>query len=264
MKKSSLNIFGSLVVIFSLIVSVTSCVHQPIPPTGNGNGNGNDNGTDTTGSGTDTTGTGTDTTVITDQCDPDTVYFENDILPLLNSSCGITGCHDPATAEEGVVLTNYNSIMNTGDVRPGRPGNSEIYEKMTDNDPSDKMPPPGSGITLSQDQINMVYTWINQGAQNNSCDPNAGGCETQNMSYQNDINPIINNNCVGCHNSTLAQGNIRLDNYNGVAAAVNSGRLEGAITWAAGYTPMPYNQSKLDQCSIDKIKSWVNDGAPNN
>jgi hypothetical protein len=62
-------------------------------------------------------------------CDPDTVYFVNTILPLLQSSCGVTGCHDAASAQDGVVLTDYASIIATGKIKPGDPSDSELYEK---------------------------------------------------------------------------------------------------------------------------------------
>ncbi|HNK30009.1 MAG TPA: hypothetical protein PKG65_13840, partial [Ferruginibacter sp.] len=30
-------------------------------------------------------------------CSADTVYFQNKVLPLLNSSCAMSGCHDDIT-----------------------------------------------------------------------------------------------------------------------------------------------------------------------
>lgn len=242
----------------AMLFFAAGCVHEPVPP-----GDIDDVVNDTTDTTTNTDTTITDTTS-QDVCDPDTVYFENDVLPVLNSSCGISGCHDPATAENGVVLTDYNNIIETGDVDKGDPMDSEIYEKIVETDPDDKMPPPSSGISLSQEQINMIYTWIAQGAKNNGCDPNAGGCNTEDVSFGTDVVPVIDNNCIGCHSGPSPQGGVLLESYTNVKSVVNSGQLEGAITWAAGYTPMPYNQAQLDQCTIDKIKSWIDDGAPNN
>ena len=40
--------------------------------------------------------------------------FQQDVLPLIVSSCAMSGCHDAASAQEGVVLTSYSTIMNTG------------------------------------------------------------------------------------------------------------------------------------------------------
>ena len=44
-------------------------------------------------------------------CDPDTVYFQNTILPLVVSSCVTVGCHDQASHKDGVILTDYAYII---------------------------------------------------------------------------------------------------------------------------------------------------------
>jgi hypothetical protein len=102
-------------------------------------------------------------------CHPDTVYFERDILPLLRSSCAKAGCHDAATAMDGVILDTYADVIATGDVRSGRPDNSDLFEVLVEDKPEKRMPPPPLP-TLSNDQIEMVRTWILQGADNLSCD----------------------------------------------------------------------------------------------
>lgn len=104
-----------------------------------------------------------------DPCHPDTVYFERDIMPLLNSSCAKSGCHDAETAMDGVILNNYANVMSTGDVRPGNPNGSDLYEVITENDARKRMPPPPLP-PLSNEQIALVQKWILQGAQNLTCD----------------------------------------------------------------------------------------------
>jgi hypothetical protein len=34
-------------------------------------------------------------------CSADTVYFQNTVLPLLNSGCSMAGCHDAASHKMG-------------------------------------------------------------------------------------------------------------------------------------------------------------------
>ncbi len=237
-----------------LILGVSACVHDPFPPSDKGQGNigaGGSGNNDTTG-------------IVKDFCDPDTVYFANDILPLLSSSCGIAGCHDAAREKEGLSMTDYNSVINTGEVKKGNPAGSKLYRVLISSDPDEKMPPPGSGVSLSSGQIEMIYTWISQGAQNNSCNPNAGGCDTSKISLSADIQAILNTYCINCHSGSTPQGNVRLDSYTDLKIYVDNGRLVGSITWPAGYAPMPYGQPQLDSCYINKIKSWINNGAPNN
>ena len=113
-----------------------------------------------------------------DPCDPDTVYFENFIQPLLMSSCAQSGCHSVESAEDGVVLDSYYNIIVTGDVEPYDPNDSEIYEVITDNDLDDRMPPEGED-PLTAEQIQMIFNWIAQGAQNNSC----SSCDTSGVTF---------------------------------------------------------------------------------
>jgi len=103
----------------------------------------------------------------------------------------MSGCHDAVTATVGVILTSYQTIMNTGDVRPENPGNSDLYKKITDNDPEDWMPPPPRQA-LSPAQTETLRKWIAQGARNNKC---YSGCDTTQFTFNTTILPIINDNC---------------------------------------------------------------------
>jgi len=199
-------------------------------------------------------------------CDPDTVYFQNDILPLFKSGCGISSCHDPQTAESEVILTSYYYVIQTADVVPGEPWESDIIEVINETDPDDRMPPlPANPLT--QDQKDMIYTWILQGALNNFCDQE--DCDSVNVSFSETVFPIIQNNCYGCHSGTDPGGGIYLTNHSQVSAAGaispgNTGSLLGAITWTSGNIPMPENGQQLSDCKIAQIRKWINDGMPDN
>jgi hypothetical protein len=49
-------------------------------------------------------------------CDPNVVYFNQQVLPILISNCSFNGCHDSVSHEEGVILMPYESVMATGGV----------------------------------------------------------------------------------------------------------------------------------------------------
>lgn len=91
-------------------------------------------------------------------------------------------------------------------------------------------------------------------------------CETQNMSYVNNILPILKNNCYSCHSTGNSVGStgVLLNNYDSLMTYVTNGYLIGDITHSAGFVAMPYMKPKLDTCSINQISAWVNQGAPNN
>lgn len=88
-------------------------------------------------------------------------------------------------------------------------------------------------------------------------------CDTVHMTYVADVEPILKKNCYSCHGAGASQPDgVILEGYDHVKKEVDNGRLIGAITHAAGYTPMPYNLPQLSACDINKIKDWVNRGAP--
>lgn len=68
--------------------------------------------------------------------------------------------------------------------------------------------------------------------------------------------------CYGCHLGTAPEGGISLGQYSSVKALVDNGRLLGAITHAAGYAPMPNAAPKMAECDINRVKAWIDAGAP--
>ena len=194
-------------------------------------------------------------------CDPDTVYFQNTVLPLLQSNCALQDCHDITGATEGVILTDYTRIMNTGGVQAGNPQDTEIYDRMTESDP-DKIMPPFPRTPLTSVQIQYVYQWIIQGAKNNYCD--SEDCDSVNVTFTQVVWPIIQNRCFGCHSGASPSGGISLSGYDNVKVVGSTGQLLGAVTHATGYSPMPKNGNKLSNCNIAQIRKWINDGMPNN
>lgn len=89
-------------------------------------------------------------------------------------------------------------------------------------------------------------------------------CQTVDMSYSNDIVPILTSACYGCHDSQNNFGNVTVDSYQGLSDYVANGQLLGAIKHEAGFSPMPKNASKLLDCEIEKIEQWIIDGALDN
>jgi mono/diheme cytochrome c family protein len=198
-------------------------------------------------------------TVPGNPCDPDTVYFEKDLLPVLQSSCAQPGCHDAITMQDGVRLTDYNSVMQTADVVPYDPNDSKIYEAITDDDPEDRMPPPPANPLAASD-IDLVYTWIAQGAQNLYCDEE--DCDTSNVTYTAPVSGIIQKHCLGCHNNNNPLGGLSLEGYNNVVAIAEDGRLLGVVKHQVGYPPMPKNSAQLSDCKIDQLEIWTQNGTP--
>lgn len=192
---------------------------------------------------------------------PREVCFESEIYPLLLTHCTNTGCHNPVDKKAGYDFTNYTGI--TAGIVPYKPMESKIFRVISFRE--EKIMPPPSYTPLNNEQIRTIYEWIAGGAKNvKGCDTTSKTCDTTNISFSTDIQPILNTHCVGCHSSSFAAAGINLDNYTGVKAVVDNGKLYGSITHANGYSPMPKNGNKLDSCSILKVEAWINMGSPNN
>jgi hypothetical protein len=89
-------------------------------------------------------------------------------------------------------------------------------------------------------------------------------CESDNMSYNADILPILQSNCYACHEQGNQISGISLEGYSAVKPFADNGKLVGVINHSPGFPPMPDGGAKLPSCDIEKIESWVNDGAMNN
>ena len=195
------------------------------------------------------------TTVPTSNCSPDTVYFQNTIGPLINSTCAMAGCHDATTKASGVNLSAYANIVKY--VSAGNAAGSTLYTITK----SGSMPR-GSVPKYTAAQLTQLQTWINQGAKNNFCT----SCDTT-SSYKTAIAPLITTNCIGCHSSASAAasgGGIDLSTYATIQVYALNGRLMGSVNHAAGYSAMPKNVAQLPACQIAQIQKWVTAGAPNN
>jgi hypothetical protein len=192
-------------------------------------------------------------------CNSDTVYFQNQILPLLVSTCGMSTCHNAQFHTLGYDLTNYEGISKL--VVSKKPTASALYLVITATDPTDKMPIQPAPI-WSPAQEALLKRWIEQGALNNVCNEAYMGCDTTNITYTNFIQPIIKTNCQGCHIQKAWGGNILLNTFDEVKQVAQSGQLYESITWKTGLSAMPKFQKQLPDCYIQKVEAWIKKGCP--
>ena len=96
--------------------------------------------------------------------------------------------------------------------------------------------------------------------------PPAQTCDTVNMKYAANVVPIMQANCYSCHgaSSNGGSGGIILDGYANLKKWADNGALVGTITHASGFVAMPFGQAKMSDCNINKIISWVKNGAEDN
>ncbi len=101
-----------------------------------------------------------------------------------------------------------------------------------------------------------------------SCESNTyseieGDTVITNPTYQKNIKPIIDANCITCHNNGTGIGGFPLLTYEDVRLATESGNLIFRIETATGEQSMPFNAQKLSQSKINLIKLWATNGFPN-
>jgi hypothetical protein len=102
----------------------------------------------------------------------DRIDFARDIRPILSDAC--FQCHGPDETQRkaDLRLDTRPGIFGNRDsgvpVVAGKPEDSEAWLRITADDPKMLMPPLKSGKKLSEKQIAMIKTWIEQGAKWNS------------------------------------------------------------------------------------------------
>jgi hypothetical protein len=195
------------------------------------------------------------------------VCFQSEILPLFQSFCAKSGCHDAVTKKDGYVLDSYDNLfkkegkITSGNIRGGKPESSLLYTVMFESG-SDKMPPAGN-LDLTIDQKNLIARWIREGAKNTTgCNTS---CDSNQFKFAANIMPILQNYCNGCHSGTLPAGGVILTSYNFVQPVATSGLLYGVTAHLPGYNPMPKGSlTTIPDCEKAQIRKWVQAGAPNN
>ncbi|MFM2207858.1 MAG: hypothetical protein RL213_1833 [Bacteroidota bacterium] len=104
------------------------------------------------------------------ECDPEAIYFERDILPILNSNCALSGCHDNITHKEGINFSSYDAMMASDEViDPESPLDSDLLEVITASPQDNDRMPPAPSQPLSQEQKSKIEMWLSLGAKNEKC-----------------------------------------------------------------------------------------------
>jgi hypothetical protein len=89
-------------------------------------------------------------------------------------------------------------------------------------------------------------------------------CDTVNITWSGTVLPILQNNCLECHNETLNYNGIKYTSYANTLVPVSDGRFRGVTNRLPGYVQMPYLRPKLNSCTLGKLNTWLDDGAPEN
>lgn len=81
------------------------------------------------------------------------------------------------------------------------------------------------------------------------------------ISFTNEVLPIMEANCVSCHQPGNASGGYDLSSYTAISANANA--IVGSMK-ANGYQLMPLGGPALPDSTIQKISCWINQGKQDN
>jgi hypothetical protein len=91
-------------------------------------------------------------------CDTSNVSFSGSVQPVFLKNCALSGCHASSSPTGGYVLDNYNGVRSI--VLSGR-----LIGAITHSAGFSAMPK--DAAMLSDCDIALITSWIDQGAQNN-------------------------------------------------------------------------------------------------
>ena len=197
------------------------------------------------------------------------ICFENQVLPVFQSSCAISGCHDRPGGESNYVFNSYSGIIQA--IEPGSPEKSPAYTSLSSIWGENFMPP---DQPLSKENRTIIRLWIQQGARNTSCPdsipPDDSVYVNPRACFGRDIFPFIQSNCAtsGCHDDITAEEGYSFTSYQGILEAVSPGnpgnsKLYESITSNETEDKMPPPpRDPLPGAVIDSIYSWISYGAP--
>ena len=91
--------------------------------------------------------------------------FNRDIRPILSDNCFL--CHGPAASTRAAELRldKREPAIAADAIRPGKPDESELVERVFSDDMDSIMPPPDSNKKLTPQQRETLKRWIQEGAE---------------------------------------------------------------------------------------------------
>jgi hypothetical protein len=94
-------------------------------------------------------------------------------------------------------------------------------------------------------------------------------CNPSEVSYAEDVAPILVSRCYECHDVTNAPSlgdGILLEGHGNLVAYLQDNEIKfiGSIEWNGQGSPMPKNSTRLDNCSVNTINTWIAEGKRNN
>ena len=94
---------------------------------------------------------------------PTNVSLKNDVQPIFDRDCSMSGCHDagPSHAPSLVIENAYQDLTSGGYVNTADPENSLLYLSVNGGGM------PAGRAPLSENDLKIILAWITEGAKDN-------------------------------------------------------------------------------------------------
>ena len=93
------------------------------------------------------------------------VQYNRDVRAILTNNCFACHGRDAEAREADLRLDERSFAIDSGVIVPNEPDQSELLARITATDPDLVMPPPETGHKLSPEQISILKSWIDSGAE---------------------------------------------------------------------------------------------------
>jgi len=221
------------------------------------------------------------------------ISFQEDIAPLLAAKC--MNCHNENRSSGGLRLDTFAGMEAGGSNGPllvqGNAGNSALVRRLT---ATGNARMPRNAAPLAQNEIAMIATWVNLGAQFDGEDKetkfvaNAAGNGTppmprdntptpivratgdEKVSFTKDIAPFMVNLCLNCHSGPNPRGGLSLVSFESLMKGGQSGRVilpgnrEGSrlfrLVGGLELPRMPQGQARITRKNYEDLITWFEEG----
>jgi formylglycine-generating enzyme required for sulfatase activity len=203
------------------------------------------------------------------------IEFVRDVKPILEHNC--VSCHREGNAK-GKVRLDTKKVAFAGDdvIVPGKPDDSSLY--WTTTLPSDDelvMPPfkhEDKDYPLRDQEKEILKKWILAGANwpdEEVLVPLKRLPKT--VTFVDNIQPILEQNCVACHYDGKVKGELRLDSFEHAFASdyvIVPGEPLGSDLWVLCTLPQddemfmpPEGNDPLSSTDLFLLRRWIEEGA---
>jgi len=214
------------------------------------------------------------------------INFERDVQPILETSC--VKCHWDKKRKGKLRLDlkteAFGQVIGEAVIVPGTPASSELLRRIGLEKNDEEIMPPQEATRrewdpypLTKAERKVLHDWVAQGADwPDGVVLRPRGRLPWKVTFDDHIQPILEQRCVECHGADKAEGGLRLDSFDAVKAGnrelaepvLTPGQANASSLWTTTCLPpddkrlMPPKEEKpLSHEQTGLLRRWIDEGA---